>query len=191
VHRPFLGAAGVGSATWDVAAGIGYNANTPETEERPVNAVRIETTILTDGELHLTRLPCRQGDRVEAVVLILEDGQARKDNGAQAPSPPTPASQPSSLEDLFRELAQQWRQERGPVSSTTQLAMYPSYQRIIGLGAAVVPLLLRELERQPDHWFWALKAITGADPVPAASRGKLREVAEAWLAWGREQGYSW
>ena len=54
--------------------------------------------------------------------------------------------------------------------------MSPSYQRIIGLGSAVVPLLLRELERQPDHWFWALKAITGADPVPAASRGKLHEM---------------
>jgi hypothetical protein len=124
-------------------------------------------------------------------VLILEDGQAPKDNGARATSPLTPDSQPSSLEEIFRALAQQWRQERGPMSSTTQLAMCPSYQRIIGLGAAVVPLLLRELERQPDHWFWALKAITGADPVPAASRGKLREMAEAWLAWGREQGYSW
>lgn len=37
-----------------------------------MNAVRIETTVQTDGELHLTRLPCRQGDRVEAIVLILE-----------------------------------------------------------------------------------------------------------------------
>ena len=159
-----------------------------------MNAVRIETTILTDGELHLTRLPCRQGDRVEAVVLILEDGQAGESNAVQEnvrAAPPTPGAPPPSLEEVFRALAQQWRQERGPTSSTTQLAMCPSYQRIIGLGAAVVPLLLRELERQPDHWFWALKAITGADPVPAASRGKLREMAEAWLAWGREQGYSW
>jgi hypothetical protein len=161
-----------------------------------MNAVRVETTILTDGELHLTRLPCRQGDRVEAVVLILEaagDGRAVGPNTAEedveGPLPETP--EPTSLEQLFLTLAEQWRHERGPASSTTQLAMCPSYQRIIGLGAAVVPLLLRELERQPDHWFWALKAITGVDPVPAASRGKVSEMAERWLAWGREQGYSW
>jgi hypothetical protein len=37
-----------------------------------MNAVRIETTIQTDGELHLTQLPCRKGDRVEAIVLVLD-----------------------------------------------------------------------------------------------------------------------
>lgn len=37
-----------------------------------MNAVRIETTIEADGELHLTRLPFRQGDRVEAIVLVLD-----------------------------------------------------------------------------------------------------------------------
>jgi len=36
-----------------------------------MNAVRVETTIQDDGELHLTELPCRRGDKVEAIVLIL------------------------------------------------------------------------------------------------------------------------
>jgi hypothetical protein len=36
-----------------------------------MNAVRIETTIQDDGELYLTELPCRRGDKVEAIVLIL------------------------------------------------------------------------------------------------------------------------
>jgi hypothetical protein len=67
--------------------------------------------------------------------------------------------------------------------------MHPAYQQIIGIGPAAVPLLLRELERDVDHWFWALKAITGVDPVPPASRGKVREMAAAWLRWGRDQGY--
>jgi hypothetical protein len=39
-----------------------------------MRAARIETTVQADGELHLTRLPCRTGDRVEAIILILEDG---------------------------------------------------------------------------------------------------------------------
>jgi hypothetical protein len=96
-----------------------------------------------------------------------------------------------TLEQTFRSLVQGWKEERGPSSSTTELAMCPSYQRIIGLGPAVVPLLLRELEREPDHWFWALKAITGADPIPPESRGKVREMARLWIEWGRHQGYQW
>lgn len=39
-----------------------------------MNAVRVETTVEADGELHLTDLPCRRGDKVEAIVLILEPG---------------------------------------------------------------------------------------------------------------------
>ncbi len=37
-----------------------------------MNAVRVEMTIESDGELHLTQLPCRRGDKVEAIVLIVE-----------------------------------------------------------------------------------------------------------------------
>ena len=36
-----------------------------------MNAFRVETTVESDGELHLTELPCRRGDKVEAIVLIL------------------------------------------------------------------------------------------------------------------------
>jgi hypothetical protein len=37
-----------------------------------VNAIRVETTIQTDGKLHLTDLLFRQGDRIEAILLRLE-----------------------------------------------------------------------------------------------------------------------
>ncbi len=96
-----------------------------------------------------------------------------------------------NIEDKFRALAAHWKAETGFTSSTTEIAMHPAYQQIIGMGPAVVPLLLRELEQNLDHWFWALSAITGADPVPEASRGRIKEMAEAWLRWGREQGYRW
>jgi hypothetical protein len=42
-----------------------------------MNAVRVETTVESDGELHLTELPCRRGDKVEAIVLILEPASQR------------------------------------------------------------------------------------------------------------------
>ncbi len=91
--------------------------------------------------------------------------------------------------EKFHRLAAQWRAERGPTSSISQMAMHPAYQQIIGMGLAVLPLLLHELATEPDHWFWALKAITGVDPVPPESRGRIRAMAEAWLRWGRQQGY--
>jgi hypothetical protein len=44
-----------------------------------MNAVRVETIIQFDGELHLTQLPCRRRDRVEAIVLVLDtDSEEQK-----------------------------------------------------------------------------------------------------------------
>ena len=91
---------------------------------------------------------------------------------------------PEALARRFAGLAARWKAERGPSSSIDDLVLHPAYQQIIGLGPAAVPLLLEELRREPDHWFWALAAITGEDPVPPGSRGRLVEMAEAWLNWG-------
>jgi hypothetical protein len=91
----------------------------------------------------------------------------------------------------FLDLVATWKRQRGPHSSSARLAQHPAYQEIIDMGPGVIPLLLRELEREPDHWFRALHALTGANPVPPESSGKVREMAAAWLRWGREQGYQW
>jgi len=99
--------------------------------------------------------------------------------------------QPQSLEQTFQELVTTWRQETRFTSSVTDMAIHRSYQRIIGLGPAAVPLLLRELGRNPDHWFWALHAITGIDPITPEQKGKVQEMARAWLDWGQEAGYKW
>ena len=93
--------------------------------------------------------------------------------------------------ERFHALAEMWRNDVLFTSSVTEMVLHPAYQRIIGMGVAAVPFLLRELERRPDHWFWALTAITGADPVKPEHRGKLREMAQAWLQWGKEQGLRW
>jgi hypothetical protein len=91
----------------------------------------------------------------------------------------------------FLQLVRVWKQERGPHSSSARLAEHPAYQQIIAMGPQVIPLVLRELEREPDHWFRALHALTGADPVSPESRGRVRDMASAWLIWAREQGYQW
>lgn len=97
----------------------------------------------------------------------------------------------ADLEATFLKLAEQWRRETGMMSLVMKMSMHPAYQRIIGMGQAVVPLILRDLEKEPDHWFWALQAITGANPVKSEQRGRLQQMAQAWLQWGRENGYRW
>jgi len=95
------------------------------------------------------------------------------------------------LEPLFHRLANEWRAGRSHSSTVADMAMEMPYQQIIGLGDDAVPFLLAELERQPDHWFWALHAITRADPVPQEHRGNVARMAQAWIDWGRQQGYTW
>ena len=76
------------------------------------------------------------------------------------------------------------------LSSTTAIATHPAYQRIIGLGPQVIPLILAELAKQPDHWFWALQALTGENPVPFADQGRIPAMTAAWLTWGHDNGWA-
>ena len=89
----------------------------------------------------------------------------------------------------FAALMQQWREGTAFTSSATAMSMHPAYQQIIGMGDAALPLIFHELRREPDHWFWALKAITGEDPVSPADRGQIEKMAAAWLHWADERGY--
>jgi hypothetical protein len=98
----------------------------------------------------------------------------------------------ADLEERFQRLAAVWRRDVAPLSSISAISQHPAYQEIIGMGEAVVPLLLRELEQRPDDWFVALNKITGAAPaIPPEDRGKLDQMAAAWLRWGKEHGYTW
>jgi len=100
----------------------------------------------------------------------------------------TPESQ-IELKQRFQCLAQAWIEQARYLSNTAQMAMLPSYQRIIGMGVYVVPFILEELEREPRQWFWALEAITGENPVPPENAGRVRESAQAWIEWGRRTGH--
>jgi hypothetical protein len=68
------------------------------------------------------------------------------------------------------------------------MAMLEPYQRIIGMGPPVIPLILEELRREPDQWFWTLESITEQNPVPREAMGKVRLMAAAWVRWGEQQG---
>jgi ribosomal protein L5 len=92
---------------------------------------------------------------------------------------------------VFETLASEWKEQVSGSSFVAEKTSHPAYQKIIEMGQVVVPFLLRELEQKPTHWFEALKAITGANPVQPEQRGRTKQMAQAWLQWGREQGYEW
>lgn len=94
-----------------------------------------------------------------------------------------------SLEARFHALMKQWKKDTQTDSSILRMIRHPAYQEIIGMGEPVVPLLLAELEHEPDFWFAALQQITGTDPVPKASAGKIEEMTKAWIDWGRDKGF--
>jgi hypothetical protein len=90
--------------------------------------------------------------------------------------------------DQFAALAEQWKTATVVLSSTTAMVHHPAYRAIIDLGPLAVPLLLRDLEREPAHWFEALQAITGENPVPREHWGNIAAMRADWLTWGRRQG---
>lgn len=94
----------------------------------------------------------------------------------------------------FHRLLNSWKQERRPESWVADMVACPSYQKIMGMGTAALPLIFQQMEseaNEPDHWFWALRSITETDPVQEADRGNITKMASAWLEWGRLQGYAW
>jgi hypothetical protein len=97
-------------------------------------------------------------------------------------------SSASAFEERFHRLDLEWKDQARYLSNTMRMAMLSPYQRIIGMGMPVVPLILDELRREPNHWFWALEAITEQNPVPAEALGKIQEMANAWVDWGKSQG---
>jgi hypothetical protein len=110
---------------------------------------------------------------------------------SRTPATPTPQTRTESVEERFHRLAAVWHQDTDYLSSMEDADNHPAYQEIIRLGAPVVPLLLRDLAANHTHWFGALEAITGAQPVPASAGGDIQAMTECWLHWARDHGYQW
>jgi hypothetical protein len=95
------------------------------------------------------------------------------------------------LSEVFRQQVDLWKHETGHLSSLRKAVAHPSYLRIIGLanessGFEIERLLLHELEAEPDHWFPALAAITGQNPVKPED--DFDDAVAAWLNWGKAKG---
>jgi hypothetical protein len=98
-----------------------------------------------------------------------------------------------SVEEKFAYLVTAWREAIENVSSLTQILSHPAYQSIIDLGKRgepVVPLILRDLDKNRGYWGTALQCLTGENPVAAKHIGNPTRVREDWLEWGRRRGYA-
>jgi hypothetical protein len=90
------------------------------------------------------------------------------------------------VEQRFLRLASIWDRETRYLSSMSEAFSHPAYQEIINLGTEVVPFLLRDMEANHSHWFGALRAITGANPLSASVGGNVPKMVGAWLRWAKD-----
>jgi hypothetical protein len=95
--------------------------------------------------------------------------------------------QSERLRAEFSVLAEQWQRDTQHLSVISKKITHPSYVRIFGMGRPVIPLLLEALRNKPAHWFAALRATTNADP--AGTDADPSQARQAWLEWGRSEGY--
>jgi hypothetical protein len=120
-------------------------------------------------------------------VHVAEASQANQSAVAAGAEIVLPMTLPP--ERRFRELAERWRKDTAFLSSTNDLATHPAYQQVIGMGKEALPFIFAQLRERPEHWFWALRSITGVDPVAPADRGNVRQTTAAWLRWASDHGF--
>lgn len=89
----------------------------------------------------------------------------------------------AELRREFRSLCKAWRVQTQFLSDSHEVVLHRAYQRIIGLGAPAVPLVMEELEKRGGDWFWALCAMTGKDPTRPEDWGNFQLMKSAWLGW--------
>jgi hypothetical protein len=93
-----------------------------------------------------------------------------------------------TTQERFHRLTADWKEQSRYLSDSRRMVMLRPYQSIIGMGLPVVPLILEGLLMEPHFWFWALEMITEENPVPESAGGDVKQIADAWIAWGRREG---
>ena len=86
---------------------------------------------------------------------------------------------------LFEKYVKKWKKETSHISQVSQRLQHPDYKRILNLGRHIVPSILKDLEKDPDHWFHALLYLTGENPIPSDFSGTVTDAAQIWIDWGK------
>jgi putative addiction module CopG family antidote len=124
------------------------------------------------GELHQ---PIATGQEIDGEAVFTSLGSSLS---KQSPK--------KYLELEFYRLAENWKHETASFSSISKKINHQDYVKIVAMGNDVLPLILRSLLQEPDHWFVALKNISKEDPIPAGTT--FSDSVSGWLKWGQEKG---
>ena len=168
-----------------------------QTLHRATRGGRVQGGRRTSSHRRYTRL----GDNQKVPIVILNIGptfvfeqaplSSRGVAGAVPPIRYADDKVESPLYEVFRKHVDKWKNDTMHWSSMLRITSHPSYLRIIGLAGELGRnelgrLILRELETEPYHWFDALEAISGKNPVKPEDN--FDAAVNAWLEWGRKEG---
>jgi hypothetical protein len=97
-----------------------------------------------------------------------------------------------AIEREFLRHARKWRRDTKHLSSPVDRYLHPSYARIIAITAAAgqagLRVMLTDLQEHQNDWFYALRSITGQNPVTSSMAGDVPRMIQAWIKWGQERG---
>ena len=164
----------------------------------PTRMSVVSSHFTISGELFLNTIATHERpERIGSVARTLSDGASYGSAIVETARQRLPeetlwgawASADSIPAEIFERLADEWERDRPRGVDITQMIAHPAYQSIIAMGPTAVPWLLDRLQENPNHWFVALRTITGVNPVPPESRGRFKEMTAAWLEWGRQEGF--
>jgi len=88
---------------------------------------------------------------------------------------------------FFCILSEKWKDETKYLSFTKDIYNSDSYKRIVKLGSSVLPFIFKELEKEPNHWFHALRTITNENPVKENSKGNVKLMSNDWITWAKQR----
>jgi hypothetical protein len=97
-----------------------------------------------------------------------------------------PTQKFNSIENKFKKLSKEWKEETDGYSTSFHKSINSKYLQIIALGKPVLPFIFNDLKKEPNHWFIALKAITSINPVPPEHMGNIKKMTFDWLDWAEQ-----
>ena len=139
------------------------------------------TQEIKDSLRHLSKDELRE---VQEAIVSLQQIFNEEDMLALPVTRQTKQDKQNDLELEFYRLAENWKHETASLSSVTKKMNHKDYIKIIKMGQAVLPFILRSLLKEPDYWFVALKKISNEDPNPVGAT--FSDSVTGWLQWGKK-----
>ncbi len=90
------------------------------------------------------------------------------------------------LKEKFEAYTSIWITETMFSSSVHEIINNSAYRSIVKLGKDVIPFIIEELKKEENHWFYALEALTGQNPIKQEHRGIIRLMKSDWIEWAEK-----